>query len=107
MQIAFEAYTVWGLVQGRVEADSPLHDVLVANDTVAVYDYRLTPLGPRSSGQQGYALVNVDDLLLVVAPPTTPDRVQASWNRLSLTVGPFAVKSLLYTLSGLYYGQSF
>jgi len=106
MQIAFEAYTVWGLVQGRVEADSPLHDVLVANDTVAVYDYRLTPLAPGPSGQQGSALVNVDDLLLVVAPPDTPAPVHAAWNELTVTVGPFEVSGLLSTLPGFDPGRS-
>jgi hypothetical protein len=106
MQIAFEAYTVWGLVQGRVEADRPLHDVLVASDTVAVYDYRLTPLAPGPSGQQGSALVNVDDLLLVVAPADTPAPVHASWNELTLAVGPFEVSGLLPTLPGFDPGRS-
>jgi hypothetical protein len=106
MQISFEAYTVWGLVQGRVEADQPLHDVLVENDTLAVYHCRITPLAPGPLGERASAVVNVDDLLVVVAPPDTPAPVHASWNELTLSVGPFEVAGLLPTLPGFDPGRS-
>lgn len=106
MNIDFEAYTVWGLVRGGIEADQPLHDLLNHETNVTVHDCAITPLTAGAVTERESAQIEVDDLLVVVAPPDVVAPIHASWNELMLGVGPYGVSGLLPTLPGYDPGRS-
>ena len=106
MNIDFEAYTVWGLVRGGIEADQPLHDLLNHETNVTVHDCHISPLTAGAVTERESAQIDVDDLLVVVAPADVVAPIHASWNELMLGVGPYGVSGLLPTLPGYDPGRS-
>ena len=101
-----EAYTGAGLLHGRLSGKDRLADLLETLDALAFERPSLEPIdgGPRET--QSRAVVETDDLLLVVCPPDTPAPIHASWHALGLTIGPFRVAGELPTLPGYDPGRS-
>ena len=106
MLTEIEAYTGAGLLHGRFTAADRLADLLETLDSFALERPTLDPIdgGPRES--QTRAVVETDDLLLVVCPEGTSAPVHASWHPLSLSIGPFHVQGELPTLPGYDPGRS-
>jgi hypothetical protein len=106
MKTEIDAYTGAGLLHGRVSGPDRLADLLETLDALAFERPTLDPIdgGPRES--QSRAVVETDDLMLVVCPPETPTPVHASWHPLSLAIGPFQVAGELPTLPGYDPGRS-
>jgi hypothetical protein len=106
MQTEIEAYTGAGLLHGRLAGPDRLADLLETLDSLAFERPTLDPIdgGPRES--QSRAVVETDDLLLVVCPDETPTPIHASWHGLSVSIGPFHVSGELPTLPGYDPGRS-
>ena len=106
MTTEIEAYTGAGLLRGRFGGGDRLADVLETLDALALERPTLEPIdgGPRET--QNRAVVETDDLLVVVCPPDTPTPVHATWHALRLVVGPFHLSAELPTLPGYDPGRS-
>jgi hypothetical protein len=100
MSNEIEAYTGAGVLHGRLATPDRLADLLETLDSLVFERPTLDPIdgGPRES--QTRAVVETDDLLLVVCPDETATPVHASWHGLSLSIGPFHVSGELPTLPG-------
>jgi hypothetical protein len=99
MAIAFEAYTVEGMLTGSVLAAGRLPDLLGSLPSIVVESATYLPLqGPIH--HEGRAGVAVDDLLLVTAPPETVTPTYGAWHDITLELGPFRVHGLLPSLRG-------
>ncbi len=106
MATDFEAYTAAGVLQARLVARDRLGDLLETMDSLAVERAALQPLDGSASESQARAVVEIDDLLLVVAPPDTSTPVHAAWHELVLEVGPYHVVAEMPTLPGFDPGRS-
>jgi len=106
MTTEIEAYTGAGLLRGRLAGPDRLADLLETLDSLAFERPSLDPIdgGPRET--QSRAVVETDDLLLVVCPAETLTPVHASWHALTLSIGPFSVACELPTLPGYDPGRS-
>ena len=106
MSTQIEAYTGAGLLHGRLAGPDRLGDLLETLDALALERPVLDPIdgGPRES--QTRAVVETDDLLMVVCPDETATPVHASWHPLSLLIGPFRIAGELPTLPGYDPGRS-
>jgi hypothetical protein len=106
MQTEIEAYTGAGLLHGHLAGPDRLSDLLETLESLALERPSLDPIdgGPRES--QSRAVVETDDLLLVVCPAETPTPVHASWHFLSAAIGPYHVVGELPTLPGYDPGRS-
>lgn len=106
MPLLLQAYTAEGLVRGSILPQGGLGDLLEALDSIIVEASVMTPLDGRPDVREPRAEIATDDLLVVVAPPSTPAPVHASWHDLVLTVGPYRVEGLLPTLPGFDPGRA-
>jgi hypothetical protein len=106
MTTEIEAYTGAGLLRGRLAGRDRLADVIETLDALAIERPSLLPIdgGPRE--QQSRAVVETDDLLLIVCPPDTSTPVHATWHVLRLTAGPYQVEAEMPTLPGYDPGRS-
>jgi hypothetical protein len=106
MTTEIEAYTGAGLLRGRYSGRDRLADVLETLDALSLDRPSLEPIdgGPRES--QSSAVVETDDLLIVVCPPDTSTPVHAVWHALRISCGPFEVAGELPTLPGFDPGRS-
>jgi hypothetical protein len=106
MLTEIEAYTGAGLLHGRLSGPDRLADLLETLDSLALERPSLEPIdgGPRET--QSRAVVETDDLLLVVCPAGTSAPVHASWHPISIAIGPFQVSGELPTLPGYDPGRS-
>lgn len=100
MAIRFEAYTADGILRGTVGPEGRLGDLLEAFDSIAVDAAVVTPFDGRPAAAPSRTEFATDDLLIVVAPASTPTAVHASWHELSLVAGPYSIEGLLPTLPG-------
>lgn len=100
MAIAFEAYTVEGILRGTAVPDGRLGDLLETFASVTLDSPVITPLDGRPDRQLDRADVAIDDLLAVVAPSSTPAPVHATWHELALVAGPYLIEGKLPTLPG-------
>jgi hypothetical protein len=105
MAIEFEAYTAEGVLRGSIVADGRLGDLLETLASLGVNRAVVMPLdGPERRDER--MDVGTDDLLIVVAPTSTPAPIHASWHELVLTVGPYLVEAQLPTLPGFDPGRA-
>jgi len=105
MAIDLEAYTAEGILRGGVVADGRLGDLI---ETLASLGVTRAVVIPFDGAERRSERIDVgtDDLLIVVAPSTTPAPVHASWHELALTVGPYLVEAELPTLPGFDPGRA-
>jgi len=106
MPLLLQAYTAEGLVRGSILPQGGLGDLLEALDSITVDAAVVTPLDGRPDVREPRAEIAIDDLLVVVAPPSTPAPVHASWHELALAIGPYLVEGLLPTLPGFDPGRA-
>jgi hypothetical protein len=99
MSIALEAYTVEGMLTGSVAAEGRLLDVLGTCPSIVVESATYTPL-EGAVHREGWAGVEVDDILMAAAPPETVIPVHYAWHDLTMELGPFLVHGLLPCLPG-------
>lgn len=106
MEIDFEAYTAAGVLKARLLARDRLGDLLETMDSLALERAVLQPLEGGAVDAQERVVVEIDDLLLVVAPPDTATPVHAAWHELVLDVGPYHLVAEMPTLPGFDPGRS-
>jgi hypothetical protein len=105
MAIELEAYTAEGILRGSVVPDGRLGDLIETLASLAVGRAVVMPLeGPERRADR--IDVGIDDLLIVVAPPSTPAPIHASWHELALVAGPYLLEGELPTLPGFDPGRA-
>lgn len=107
MAIALEAYTSVGRLDGQVVAVPRLADLLATLTSVIVEGPHLTPIRGSVDASPSYVAhgtpwtsVEVDDLLVVAAPPGTVVSFHAAWHRVRLHLPPYVVEGELPSLPG-------
>ena len=106
MASEFEAYTPAGVLRARLPTDERLADLLETMDSLALERAVLQPLDADPAESQARAVIEVDDLLIVVAPPDTSTPIHAAWHELILDAGPYHLVAELPTLPGFDPGRS-
>lgn len=106
MTIEIEAYTGAGLLRGQLAGRDPLADVLEALDALALESVALDPIDGGLPETQTRAVIETDDLLVVVCPPDIAAPIHAAWHPLAVTCGPYRVTGELPTLPGYDPGRS-
>jgi hypothetical protein len=113
MAIALEAYTAVGRLDGQVVAVPRLPESLETLTSVVVEGPQLTP-NPGSVGASAsyiapgtpWTSVEVDDLLVVAAPPETVVPYHAAWHRVRLHARPYIIEGELPSLPGFDPGRA-
>ena len=100
MGIDFEAYTAEGLLSGSVVADGRLVDLIASFSSIVVENAVLAPFDGPPQRADGWSSVEVDELLVVIAPRETVTPFHAVWHDVDLTVGPYLVRGQLPALPG-------
>jgi hypothetical protein len=100
MNITLQAYTAHERIAGSVVADGRLAEFLGTFSSVVIERCMVAPLigGPR--GMEPWASVEVEDLLIVVAPGDSVVPVHAAWHALTIDLGPYRVTGELPSLPG-------
>jgi hypothetical protein len=106
MSIELQAYTTEGLLSGQVVADGRLLDLLSTFETIVLDNAMLAPIGGLPQRATGWTTVEVDDLLVVVAPPETVTPYHAAWHRLMVDCGPYRIRGELPSLPGFDPGRA-
>jgi hypothetical protein len=106
MSIALEAYTAEGLLTGSVVADGRLVDLLASFATVVVERAVITPFEGAPQRADGWATVDVDDLLVVVATSDTVTPFHSVWHSIVVDIGPYRVTAELPALPGFDPGRA-
>jgi hypothetical protein len=113
MAIALEAYTAVGRLDGRVVAAPRLSELLDTLTSIVVEGPQLTP-NPGSVGSSAsyvapgtpWTSAEVDDLLVVAAPPETVVPYHAAWHRVRLHATPYVIEGELPSLPGFDPGRA-
>lgn len=100
MAVTIQAYTRDARLAGTVGADGRLIDLLGMADTLVLENCVTMPHGSSVRHLEPRQGVEVDDLVLVVAPPGTVTPVHAAWHSLSIRVGPYLIRGELPSLPG-------
>jgi hypothetical protein len=100
MTIQFEAYTAEGIRHGAIASDGRLGDLLETLEQVDVEAGHLAYLDGSEAVQQGAARLEVDDFLVVVAPPETSGPAHSVWHDVRIHIGPYLLEARLPTLPG-------
>jgi|GEM_PF-1160742 len=100
MTIAFEAYTAEGIRHGAIDDDGRLGDLLESLEQVTVEAGRLARLDGTEAVHQGATRLEVDDFLIVVAPPELTGPAHSVWHDVRIHSGPYVIEARLPTLPG-------
>jgi hypothetical protein len=100
MTILFEAYTVAGIRHGAIARDGRLGDLLESLEQVEVETGRLARLDGTEAIHEGTTRLEVDDFLVVVAPPDTTGPAHSVWHDVRIHAGPYVLEARLPTLPG-------
>jgi hypothetical protein len=100
MPIALEAYTAEGLLTGSVVADGRLVDLLAEFSSLALENAVLSPFDGPPERADGWASVDADELLAVVAAPETVTPFHATWHPIVVDVGPYRICGELPAMPG-------
>jgi hypothetical protein len=100
MTIQFEAYTVEGIRHGAIAHDGRLGDLLETLEQVEVETGRLARLDGSGATHQATTRLEVDDFLIVVAPPETTGPAHSVWHDVRIHAGPYVLEARLPTLPG-------
>lgn len=113
MAIALEAYTAVGRLDGRVVAVPGLPDLLSTLTSFVVEAPHLTPVPGSVLASASYIApgtpwtsVDVDDLLIVAAPPGISVPFHAAWHRMRVHLAPYVVEGELPSLPGFDPGRA-
>jgi len=100
MTIALQAYTAHERIAGSVSTDVRLVDLLAGSAPIVIENCLVAPLAGGPEGLERWAGVQVDDLLIVVAPGQSVVPVHAAWHPLTIDVGPYRVTGELPSMPG-------
>ncbi|MGH2465866.1 MAG: hypothetical protein ACRDGI_10435 [Candidatus Limnocylindrales bacterium] len=100
MTIQFEAYTAAGIRHGAIAGDGRLGDLLETLEEVDIEAGHLAYLDASRSIDQPAARLEVDDFLVVVAPPETTGPAHSVWHDVRIHSGPYLLEARLPTLPG-------
>jgi hypothetical protein len=100
MTIQFEAYTAEGIRHGTIARDGRLGDLLESLEQVAVEVGHLGRLNGRDAIEQGSTRLEIDDFLVVVAPPEATSPAHSVWHDVRIHAGPYVLEARLPTLPG-------
>ncbi len=100
MTIALQAYTAHERIAGTVSTDVRLVDLLAGTAPIVIENCVVSPLAGGPEGMERWAGVQVDDLLIVVAPGQSVVPVHAAWHPLAIDVGPYRVTGELPSMPG-------
>jgi len=106
MSIELQAYTTEGLLSGQAVADGRLIDLLSSFGTIVLENAMVAPFGGPPQRSDGWTSVDVDDLLVVVAPPETVTPYHAAWHRFAVDAGPYRIRGELPSLPGFDPGRA-
>ena len=100
MSIALQAYTAHERIAGGVVGDIRLVDLLATATSVVIQNCLVAPLTGAPRGMEPLARVEVDDLLVVVAPAESVVPGHAAWHALTIELGPYRVSGELPSMPG-------
>jgi len=100
MTIQFEAYTAEGIRHGAIERDGRLVDLLETLEQVDVEAGHLARLDGGTTIHQGVTRLEIDDFLVVVAPPEATSPAHSVWHDVRIQAGPYVIEARLPTLPG-------
>jgi hypothetical protein len=113
MAIALEAYTAVGRLDGLVVAVPRLPELLESLTAIVVEAPQLSPNPGSVAASASYVApgtpwtsVEVDDLLVVAAPPETVVPYHAAWHRVRLHAPPYVIEGELPSLPGFDPGRA-
>jgi len=100
MSIQFEAYTAEGIRHGAISQDGRLGDLLESLEQVDVVAGHFASLDGGGALRQSVTRLEVDDFLVVVAPPEANSPAHSVWHDVRLQAGPYVIEARLPTLPG-------
>ena len=100
MSIQFEAYTAEGIRHGAISEDGRLGDLLESLEQVDVVAGHFASLDGSDAQRQNVTRLEVDDFLVVVAPPEANGHAHSVWHDVRIHAGPYVVEARLPTLPG-------
>ena len=106
MPIRVEAYTTGGVATGVVARPGTLREILEGASEIAIDRSRWLPLDGSGEQSSGEVLLQVDDLLLVVADEPDGVPVHAQWHSIELDSGPYRVFGEMPTMPGFDPGRA-
>lgn len=106
MPIRVEAYTAGGVATGFVARPGPLREVLEGATEVVIERSSWLPLDGSGESAAGDVLLQVDDLMLVVADEPDGIPVHAQWHSIELDAGPYRVNGEMPTMPGFDPGRA-
>lgn len=100
MSIQFEAYTAEGIRHGAISKDGRLGDLLESLEQVDVVAGHFASLDGSDALRQTVTRLEVDDFLVVVAPPEANSPAHSVWHDVRIHAGPYILEARLPTLPG-------
>ena len=100
MTIQFEAYTAEGIRHGAIAGDGRLGDLLESLEQVDVVAGHFASLDGGDALRQSVTRLEVDDFLVVVAPPEANGPTHSVWHDVRIHAGPYVLEARLPTLPG-------
>jgi hypothetical protein len=100
MSIQFEAYTAEGIRHGAISDDGRLGDLLESLEQVDVVAGHFASLDGSDALRQTVTRLEVDDFLVVVAPPEANSPAHCVWHDVRIHAGPYVLEARLPTLPG-------
>ena len=100
MSIQFEAYTAEGIRHGVIARDGRLGDLLESLEQVDVVAGHFASLDGSDATRQSTTRLEVDDFLVVVAPPEANGHAHSTWHDVRIHAGPYVLEARLPTLPG-------
>ena len=100
MSIQFEAYTADGIRHGAISEDGRLGDLLESLEQVDVVAGHFASLDGSDALRQTVTRLEVDDFLVVVAPPEANSPAHSVWHDVRIHAGPYILEARLPTLPG-------
>jgi hypothetical protein len=100
MTIQFEAYTAEGIRHGAIDRDGRLVDLLESLEQVDVEAGHSARLDGSRTTPESSTRLEIDDFLVVVAPPEATGPAHSTWHDVRIHAGPYVLEARLPTLPG-------
>ncbi len=100
MTIEFEAYTAEGIRHGAIARDGRLSDLLESLEQVDIEAGHLARLDGGAAPHEASTRLDIDDFLVVVAPPEANGPAHSVWHDIRIHAGPYVLEARLPTLPG-------
>ena len=100
MPIALTAYTAEGLLTGWATGEGRLMDLVAMTTSVILDTAVLSPFDGPPQRVEGRAMVDVDDLMAIVAMPDTATVFHSVWHPITIDFSPYRLSGELPALPG-------